>query len=247
MKTKISLRRFAFILTGMLLVMTYSCKKDNSSGSTGGTSTAIFNPNSSYGTMTDQEGNTYKTIQIGTQVWMAENLRVTKYRNGDLIGTTSPSTLPLTGAGNPSYQWAGMNDENQVATYGRLYTWQAVTDTRNIAPTGWHVASSAEWTTLRDYLGGDSIAGGKLKETGMTHWLGNNYGATNESGFTALPSGLRDAGGLFYTDGKYASWWTSTEEPPSNAWYSYVGGVSTTLVLLDSPKSEGYAVRCVKD
>jgi uncharacterized protein (TIGR02145 family) len=244
-----SLRNFCictFIITGILLVLSPGCKKDNS-GSTGGTSTAIFNPDLTYGTMTDQYVNKCKTIQIGTQVWMAENLKVTKYRNGDLIGSTTQSTLSISGETNPKYQWPGMNDENQVATYGRLYTWFAVTDNRNIAPAGWHVASYAEWITLRDNLGGESTAGGKLKETGTTHWLNPNFGATNESGFTALPAGPREPSGVFYTDGQNTNWWTLTEKTASNAWHAYAERSSGSLFLLSSNKSVGYAVRCIKD
>jgi uncharacterized protein (TIGR02145 family) len=236
-----------FILTGMLLVLSPGCKKDSKPDSTGGNSTAIFNPALTYGTMIDQDGNKCKTIQIGTQVWMAENLKATKYRNGDLIGTTTPSTSSISGEINPKYQWSGMNDASKVATYGRLYTWYAVTDSRNIAPAGWHVASLAEWTALRDSLGGETLAGGKLKETGTTHWLSPNFGATNESGFTALPGGLREPSGVFYTNGQTAIWWTSTEKTASNGWYAYNDAVTSTLLLSNSNKSVGYAVRCVKD
>jgi uncharacterized protein (TIGR02145 family) len=241
------LRIRIFILTGMLLVLSYSCKKDSNPDSTGGTSTAIFNPALTYGTMTDQDGNKCKTIQIGTQVWMAENLKVTKYRNGDPIVSTTPSTLSISGEINPIYQWPGMNDAGQVATYGRLYTWYAVTDSRNIAPAGWHVASLTEWTTLRDSLVGETLAGGKLKETGTTHWLSPNFGATNESGFTALPGGLREPSGVFYTNGQSSNWWTSTEKTAPNGWQAYTDAVSGTLLLLNSNKSVGYAVRCIKD
>jgi uncharacterized protein (TIGR02145 family) len=236
-----------FILTGMSLLLYPGCKKNSNSDSTGGNSTAIFNPALTYGTMTDQDGNKCKTIQIGTQVWMAENLKATKYRNGDLIGTTDPSTLSIPGEINPKYQWPGMNDAGQVATYGRLYTWYAVTDSRNIAPAGWHVASLEEWTALRDTLGGETLAGGKLKETGTTHWLSPNFGATNESGFTALPGGLREPSGVFYTNGQSAIWWTSTGKTASNAWYAYNDAVTSILLLSNSNKSVGYAVRCVKD
>ena len=234
-------------LTGMLLMLSPGCKKDNNSGSGSGNSTAVFSPALTYGTMTDQDGNKCKTIQVGKQVWMAENLRVTTYRNGDPIVSTTPSTLSISGEINPIYQWPGMNDESQVATYGRLYTWTAVTDSRNIAPAGWHVASIAEWTTLRDSLGGETFAGGKLKESGTTHWLSPNTGATNESGFTALPGGLRDPGGFFYTNGQSSNWWTSTEKTASNGWQAYTDAVSGSLLLLNSNKSVGYAVRCVKD
>ena len=247
MKNLGSFRVCTFILLGMVLAILYCCKKDSNSGPSGGNSTAIFNPALTYGTMTDQDGNKCKTIQIGKQVWMAENLKVSTYRNGDAIVSTTPTTLSISGEIYPKNQWPGMNDENQVATYGRLYTWSAVTDSRNIAPAGWHVASYAEWTTLRDSLGGESTAGGKLKETGTTHWLNPNFGATNESGFTALPGGLREPSGVFYTNGQSSNWWTSTEKTASNGWQAYTDAVSGSLLLLNSNKSVGYAVRCVKD
>jgi uncharacterized protein (TIGR02145 family) len=128
-------------------------------------------PNSSVGDLvTDIDGNTYRTVTIGSQVWMAEDLRTTRYRNGDLIGTTSPSTLDISGESAPKYQWAYAGDEGNVATYGRLYTWHASTDNRSIAPVGWHVPTDAEWVTLTEFLGGEAAAQGKLKEAGTTHW-----------------------------------------------------------------------------
>jgi len=197
--------------------------------------------------MTDQDGNTCKTIQIGTQVWMAENLKVTTYRNGDLIGTTDPATFNIAGEINPKYQWPGMNDESKVATYGRLYTWYAVTDSRNLTPAGWHVPSYNEWKTLLDFLSGESTAGGKLKETSTTHWVRPNTGATNESGFTALPGGSREPSGTICTNGQNGNWWTTTESVSSKAWHAYTDGVAPQLLLLGSFKSVGYSVRCVKD
>jgi len=247
MKNKGNIWFYVSILTGVLLLLSDSCKKDNTQGSVNGISTAIFNPALTYGTMTDQDGNTCRTIQIGTQVWMAENLKVTSYRNGDLIGTTDPATKNISGEATPEYQWPGLGDASKVATYGRLYTWFAVSDSRNIAPPGWHVASYEEWTILRDYLGGDSVAGGKLKETGTTHWISPNTGATNESGFTALPGGLRDPGGLFYTTNQPGNWWTSTESIAPNVWHAYTSGVASYLLLISSNKAVGYSVRCVKD
>jgi uncharacterized protein (TIGR02145 family) len=244
MRNKIVIWLNASILHLMVLVLLSGCKKDSNSG---GITTAIFNPDLSYSTMTDQDGNVCKTIQIGTKVWMAENLKVTSYRNGDLIGTTDPSTISISGEMSPKYQWPGMNDESSVATYGRLYTWFTVTDSRNIAPAGWHVASYDEWITLRDFLGGENMAGGKLKETGTTHWVSPNTGATNESGFTALPGGLREPAGFFYTDGRLGNWWTTTVSVSPKAWHAYTDGVAGYLLLLDSPESLGYSVRCVKD
>lgn len=235
---------YTVLLTAILLLIWTGCKKDSNSG---GTSTAVFNTDLTYGTMTDQDGNTCKTIQIGNQIWMAENLKVSSYRNGDPIETTNPSTLSISNEVNPEYQWPGLNDEGSVATYGRLYTWNVVNDSRNLAPEGWHVASYQEWTTLVDTLGGQNVAGGKLKEFGTTHWVSPNTGATNESGFTALPGGLRDPGGFFYTNGQSGNWWTSTESVSSKAWHAYTDGVAIYLLLLESPESVGYSVRCVKD
>ena len=237
---------YVSILAGMVLMLWSGCKKDSDNGSANGNSTAVFNPDLTYGTMTDQDGNTCKTIQIGTQVWMAENLKVTTYRNGDAIGSTDPSTLNIAGESNPKYQWPCMNDESKVATYGCFYTWYAVTDSRNIAPAGWHVATYDEWVTLREFLGGESLAGGKLKETGTTHWTDPNTAATNESGFTALPGGLREPAGFFYIDAKIGNWWTASANG-SKAWHAYADAVTGSLLLLDSPKSVGYSVRCVKD
>ena len=111
----------------------------------------------------------------------------------------------------PKYQWAYDGNESNVATYGRLYTWYAVTDSRNVCPTGWHVPTDAEWTTLTTFLGGENVAGGKLKETGTTHWTTPNTGATNETGFTALPSGYRYIDGTFLTIFSMGIWWSSTE------------------------------------
>jgi uncharacterized protein (TIGR02145 family) len=148
-------------------------------------------------TVKDIDGNVYKTVTIGTQVWMGENLKTTKYRNGDLIRTTIPATKGIESEPTAKYQWAYDGNESNVATYGRLYTWYAVTDKRNVCPTGWHVPTDIEWTTLTTYLGGVRVAGGKLKETGTTHWQYPNTGATNETGFTALPSGYRDSDGTY--------------------------------------------------
>jgi len=137
--------------------------------------------------VTDIDGNVYQTVSIGTQVWMKENLKVTRYRNGDIITPTNPATLDISGESAPKYQWAYNGDEGNVAVYGRLYTWYAATDLRNVCPSGWHLPTDTEWTTLTTFLGGFKVAGGKLKETGSAHWQSPSTGATNQSGFTALP------------------------------------------------------------
>lgn len=216
----------------------------------------------------DIDGNVYSTIVIGNQTWMVENLRTTRYRNGDPILTTNPATLdvssqekinPLVGkdlstpaqieAGTsddqlPKYQWAYQGDEANALVYGRLYTWYAVADKRNICPEGWHVSTDKEWTILIDYLGGNATAGGLLKETGTAHWADPNGGATNQSGFTALPAGGRNTDGSFSNQGKYGAWWTSSpgvyrhiehDDPYTYRNYYY------------NSKLMGYSVRCIKD
>jgi uncharacterized protein (TIGR02145 family) len=198
-------------------------------------------------TVKDIDGNVYKTITIGTQVWMAENLKTTKYRNGDLIGTTTPVTLDIENETTPIYQWAYGGNESNVETHGRLYTWYAVSDNSNICPTGWHVPSDAEWTTLTTYLGGERVAGGKLKEAGTTHWQSPDTGATNETGFTGLPSGYRDYGGSFALIGSDGYWWSSTESSTALSYYRSMYNNNSNVSRNDTDKQSGYSVRCLQD
>ncbi len=210
-------------------------------------------------TVTDIDGNVYHTVTIGTQTWMVENLKTTRYRNGDLIGTTNPATLDIRNENSPKYQWIFENNQSDLAVYGRLYTWYAVTDSRNIAPNGWHVPTDDEWTTLINFLGGDSLAGGKLKEAGITHWKSPNTGATNESGFTALPGGCRpengvfDGGGVYLGDNHhYGGWWSSSEKNSSVAWNRYLSYNDAAIQPFDNTygydgKKWGFSVRCIKD
>jgi uncharacterized protein (TIGR02145 family) len=199
-------------------------------------------------TVADVDGNVYQTVTIGTQVWMGENLKTTKYRNGDLIGTTTPATLDISAEATPKYQWAYDGNENYVATYGRLYTWYAVTDTRNVCPTGWHLPNDAEWATLTTSLGGEDVAGGKLKEAGTTHWSAPNEGATNSSGFTALPSGYRNDLGAFVSVGYDGSWWSSTEYTTTYAYYLFMFYLwSDVYSYSDGYQQDGFSVRCLRD
>jgi uncharacterized protein (TIGR02145 family) len=187
----------------------------------------------------------YHAITIGTQTWLLENLKTTHYRNGDPISH-------ITDNGTWSAQTTGAycnynNDTNNVATYGRLYNWYTVIDSRGLAPTGWHVASDAEWTTLTTYLGGLSVAGGKLKEAGTAHWASPNTGATNESGFTALPGGYRYHNGIFDNIGYYGYIWSSSEYDATYAWYRGMDYSNATVYPNSCLKKFGYSVRCVKD
>jgi uncharacterized protein (TIGR02145 family) len=197
------------------------------------------------GTVTDIDGNIYHTIKIGEQWWMVENLKVTHYRNGDPIPNVTNGVT-----------WAGLttgayceynNDINNVATYGRLYNWYAVNDGRNIAPSGWHVPSDAEYQALVDYLGGNEVAGGKMKETGTTHWQSPNTGATNESGFTGLPGGYRSYNGSYHNIVIHGYFWSSTELSFSAAWYRNLGYDMSGISRYDGNKPYGFSVRCVRD
>jgi uncharacterized protein (TIGR02145 family) len=185
-------------------------------------------------TVTDIDGNVYKTIKIGNQWWMAENLKVTHYCNGDAIPTEAYC----------SYNY----DEGNVVIYGRLYSWYAAVDSRNIAPAGWHTPSNAEWQTLIDYLGGHAVAGGKMKETGTTHWKSPNAGATNESGFTALPGGIRGLGGDFYYMGVGAYFWSSTEPWSGTASFCDLSYANSEVYLTINYEPQYlFSVRCVRD
>ena len=205
-------------------------------------------------TVTDADGNLYNVVHIGNQFWMKENLKTTKYQNGDLIGTTMPATLNLNYESMKKFQWAYDGNEANVTTFGRLYTWYAVTDDRKVCPLGWHVPSDGEWAILESFLGGPNIAGGKLKETGTINWINPNAGANNEIGFTALPSGGRALMGIFEGIGIRSVLWTSTEKniPGTN---STVFALSRTMVSNNSiiyssviyNKLDALAVRCLMD
>jgi uncharacterized protein (TIGR02145 family) len=198
-----------------------------------------------FGSVTDIEGNIYKTVKIGTQWWMAENLKSTKYQNGDLIGTTSPATLDIVEESTPKYQWASGNDENNVAVYGRLYTWFALTDERNVCPPGWHIPTHTEWQTLETYLGGELVAGGKLKESGLAHWNTPNTGATNSIGFSALPAGERNSSGQFGI-GYTATFWSSSG-PWTYSWCRILFHDFKNIYTDITNKRCGFSARCVKD
>ncbi len=194
----------------------------------------------------DIDGNVYRTVKIADQWWMAENLKVTHYRNGEAIPNVTDDTEwtnLFTGA------WCSYNnDDTNIETYGRLYNWYAV-DTRIIAPAGWLVPSKTGWQILADNLGGDNVAGGKLKETGTAHWYDPNSGATNESGFSALPAGIRYSyDGTFHNMGKESYFWVSTEGRTSTSAWSRT--LSSTSPFLDRRdflnRQHGFSVRCVR-
>lgn len=199
-----------------------------------------------FGSMTDIDGNVYQTVIIGNQEWMAENLKVTHYRNGDTIPNVTsgaPGTPgPITGA-----YFEYNNDANNVATYGRLYNWYAVNDSRNIAPAGWHVPTRDEWLTLVEYLGGYDVAGGKLKEAGTAHCNSPNTSATNESGFTALPGGYCYYGSYSFQMGSAGYFWTSEKSNVSTAWGRELSCTGSEVYRVSIDKRLGLSIRCVRD
>ena len=241
------------VLLGGCLLLAISCQKDDeampSSGDiTNNKTTAIFNPVITYGTLTDQDGNIYKTVTIGAQTWMAENLRTTKYNDGTSIPniTSAAAWADLTTGAYCNFN--NNTKMDSLATFGRLYNWYAV-NTLKLAPVGWHVPTDAEWDELTDFLGGPVPAGGKLKETDTAHWKIPNIGATNETGFTALPSGSRNYLGVFYAIGLHASWLSSTEYNPNPkfAWYRGIWNDYDELSRYSITKVDGTSVRCIKD
>ena len=201
-------------------------------------------------TVTDIDGNTYEIVKIGNQWWMAENLKVTHYQNGESIPNVTDSTAwsnLSTGA------WCSYNNEaGYVSTYGLLYNWYAVNDSLGLAPEGWHVASEEDWQELIDSLGGFLVAGGKMKTTGtieegdgLWHLYANDStDATNESGFSALPGGNRHNDGRFTSIGRYARFWSFAERSLYlSLGYSY----SYAPPLSSADKRYGFSIRCVKD
>jgi uncharacterized protein (TIGR02145 family) len=222
MKLKINTGIYSIVLLGAFLMHIASCKKE-------------YKPSDP---LTDIDGNVYKTIKVGDQIWMAENLKVTHYRNGDPI----PNSDSAWNLGIGAYCDYNNIIPQYSEIYGRLYNFNAVNDYRNLAPEGWHVATQTEWMTLVYKFGDELFAGRKLKEKGTTHWAEPNEGATNESGFTALPGGARglyfsqiDSTGYWWTSGPYAYYFTIYYNQ-NVAWCSISWG-----------HVGGYSVRCVKD
>ena len=190
----------------------------------------------------DSENHTYATVQIGSQTWMAENLNV----GGMIVDTTSQNSNGIT------EKYCYENKESNCVVYGGLYQWgemmsyDTTPGSRGICPPGWHIPTDAEWTMLINGLGGDSVAGGKMKETGWTHWAPPNTSATNESGFTALPGGYRYySGTLYMTD--YATFWSSSESLIENAWYRLLQFNYNYVVRRAYTKANGFSVRCLKN
>ena len=198
------------------------------------------------------DGDSYSTVQIGNQLWMAENLKVTHYNNGDKIPTdySNDEWLNLSTGAYAVYN----DDPSNAETYGNLYNWYSVDDERGICPAGWHVPTEEEYTSLTDYLGGTSVAGGKMKECTegscpeSEYWYSPNAGATNESGFTGLPGGHRNnVEGDYHWIGYNAYLWSSTDYNNYATWYRRLYNMNSEIERALFYKSYGLSVRCIKD
>jgi uncharacterized protein (TIGR02145 family) len=215
---------------------------------------------SSTGAVTDIDGNEYKTVKLGSQWWMAENLRVTRYRNGVEIPnvTDGEEWSSLSSSAYCSYQ----NDNAEVETYGLLYNWYTVDDPNGLCPTGWHVPSDDEWKELERYLGMSqrevdskgwrgTDEGGKLKEEGTNHWQNPNSGATNETGLTVVPSGSRASdllyGGQFFYRGTREGIWSSSERTNSLGIFREFWNDKSEIGYKFYSKRNGFTVRCIMD
>lgn len=201
-------------------------------------------------TLPDIDGNVYNTMTIGTQTWMAENLKTTKYNDKTVIPlvTDKSAWAALSTSGRC---WYNNDAETYKSIYGGLYNWYVVDAAsnggKNVCPTGWHVPTDTEWTTLTTFLGGENVAGGKMKETSTARWQSPNIGATNESGFTAIPGGGRYYDGTFSSIGSIGCWWSSTELLATTARGRYLYYDYILIYRGSGSKLDGFSVRCVKD
>ncbi len=221
-----------FYLLSITFLMLQSCSSGSSDS----------NSNSA---VTDIDGNVYQTVTICNQTWTKSNLNVSRYRNGDVIPQVTDNT-----------QWAALttgawcyynNDPANGAVYCKLYNWYAVNDPRGLAPVGYHIPTDLEWTTLTTCLGGESLAGGAMKEIGTSHWQSPNASATNSSSFTGLPGGCRSSSGLFNAIGNFGQWWSSSEGSTTDAWArSLVYAISSANRGINN-KEVGFSMRCLRD
>jgi len=192
----------------------------------------------------DIDGNAYKTVTIGTQIWMKENLKTTRYNDGTAIPlvTDYDSWVEMNA---PAFCWYN-NDSANKEVYGALYNWYAA-ETRKLCPEGWHVPADSEWTELVYFLDGPQFAGDKLKEAGTSHWRSPSAEADNESGFTALPGGFRSYNGSFNYLGIAGYWWSSTETSETTVYFTNLRYKFGNVYRYISNETNGFSVRCVKD
>jgi uncharacterized protein (TIGR02145 family) len=233
-----------------------------------GSETITFN----FVACTDADNNNYPVVKIGNQTWMAENLKTAKYRNGELIGTTTPDTLDIRDEIEPKYQWAYKGNESNVPVYGRLYTWYAAVDTQNVCPVGWHVPSDEEWSTLEIYLenNGYNFKGIPTADTirvrdydiakslaATTTWqyfiIYGGVGYTdfsakrNATGFSALPGGEKYSSGSFNFINLHGVWWSNTVSSQTDAWVRVMARHHSEVFKFSYRKRAAYSIRCIND
>jgi uncharacterized protein (TIGR02145 family) len=228
---------FGLIILIISLCIFNSCKKDKSAPPAVATIGA---------TVTDIDGNDYNTVILGTQTWMAENLKVLHYNNGEPVPNVTDNTQ-WSNLATGAFCWYS-NDETQYKNiYGAMYNYYAVSDVRNICPANWRIPTQSDWITLQSYLGSNSVAGGKLKEAGNSHWYAPNDGADNVSKFTSLPGGDRVPTGQFEMVRQMADFWTSTEGDAVTARVYFVSFEAAGLFNNPFDKKYGLSVRCIKN
>jgi uncharacterized protein (TIGR02145 family) len=193
--------------------------------------------------------NENKEVRIGDQIWMSKNLNVDKFRNGDLIPEAKTAEDWKKAGENKQPAWSYYNnDPANGAKYGKLYNWYAVNDSRGLAPEGWKIPSDEDWSRLTDFLGGERVAGTKMKSTDFwADYDGESGNGTNESGFQGLPGGYRSSFGSFNAIGKYGVWWSSSENATSNAWSRDLNYYNGNVNRNDDDKAIGFSVRCLRD
>ncbi len=202
-----------------------------------------------------RDSQTYNTVLIGNQCWMSENLNIgdmvegqyDQFNDGDFDKYCYDNDTLNCDTYGGLYQWAEMVQYLNEASNTNSWNPVPTGNVQGICPTGWHLPTDVEWTTLTDYLGGTNVAGGKMKETGTTHWNSPNTGATNESGFTALPGGLRNSSGSLYYLGSRGHWWSSTESSGTIAWSRYLYYDYDQVIRNNNGKTNGFSVRCLKN
>ena len=225
---------FYLVLTITYFFVFNSCKKKDASNSG-------YPPN----TVVDIDGNVYNTVTICSKTWMVENLKATKFNDGTLIPCITDSTIWDT-LQSPGYCWYKNDLITYKHPYGALYNWFSV-NTGKLAPKGWHIPTIIEWYQLINCIGGINVAGSKLKEKGTTHWQSPNDDATNEFGFTAIPTGGREYMGSFESIGTQTEWWTSSGNVNSNACYVRLYNLHGYMQDNVGPLQTGFSVRCIKD
>lgn len=193
----------------------------------------------------DIEGKIYNTVKIGNQIWMAENLKTSKFNNGTDIPLIA-NELNWSSLTTPGFCWYNNDATSNKEAYGGLYNGYSVS-TNKLCPAGWHVPDRSEWQQLSDFLGDTLQGGGKLKEAGSVHWLPPNTGADNNTGFTALPAGIRYFEGSFASLRNYTCYWSATETGSADEWYIGLYYRDASIIMDHRTKTHGFSVRCIKD